>query len=133
MGQQYIDAVMNIMSLGYDRDEVERAMAAGFNNPDRAVEYLMSVRGRCSWPVGGSGEVVQSLLCRAFQSMPFVLLAVKERHRPCRRGRGKGRGRRREKGRGKQKLVMMFWSRSCSRDLRKLLSNLQQGRDKVSL
>ena len=43
-GQAYHEAVENLVSFGYDTEEVKRAMAASFNNPDRAFEYLQSVR-----------------------------------------------------------------------------------------
>ncbi len=43
-GAEYESAVARIVDMGFDRSEVEAALSKSFNNPDRAVEYLFSVR-----------------------------------------------------------------------------------------
>jgi UV excision repair protein RAD23 len=43
-GKAFETAVSNMVEMGFPREEVIRAMRAAFNNPDRAVEYLMNVR-----------------------------------------------------------------------------------------
>jgi UV excision repair protein RAD23 len=43
-GDNLQTSINNMIEMGYTRDEVMRAMRASYNNPDRAVEYLLTVR-----------------------------------------------------------------------------------------
>lgn len=52
-GSEYETMLTEIMSMGYERERVVAALRASYNNPHRAVEYLLTVRGMPGW--GGSG------------------------------------------------------------------------------
>lgn len=42
MGAERNEAITNMEAMGFERSQIEAAMRAAFNNPDRAVEYLLT-------------------------------------------------------------------------------------------
>jgi UV excision repair protein RAD23 len=43
MGEEYNKVVEEICKMGFTTDDVKKALGAAFNNPDRAIEYLINV------------------------------------------------------------------------------------------
>jgi UV excision repair protein RAD23 len=41
-GEALQTSIQNMIEMGFPRDDVQRALRASFNNPERAVEYLMT-------------------------------------------------------------------------------------------
>ena len=45
--EQTIQQIMDMGGGNWDRDTVSRALRAAYNNPERAIDYLYSVRLNC--------------------------------------------------------------------------------------
>lgn len=95
VGEELERSVQELMSMGFERDAVTRAMKASFNNPARAIEYLLNgipadaPPVRPPGPVGrplimpGPGIAVQPLIAPAPGPVPAPRPAVVIAPRPA--------------------------------------------------
>lgn len=60
-GESYEKTVQEMTEMGFPREEVLRAMRASYNNPDRAVEYLLSGSIPDDLPEGNSAQQPRNL------------------------------------------------------------------------
>ncbi|KAF7458147.1 UV excision repair protein Rad23 protein [Cryptosporidium felis] len=58
VGPELEETITNIVNMGFERDQVVRAMRAAFNNPDRAVEYLTSGISIPENPISSAPNVI---------------------------------------------------------------------------
>uniref|UniRef100_A0AAQ4R9U3 UV excision repair protein RAD23 n=1 Tax=Gasterosteus aculeatus aculeatus TaxID=481459 RepID=A0AAQ4R9U3_GASAC len=69
-GAEYESMLTEIMSMGYERERVVAALRASFNNPHRAVEYLLT--GIPSSPVQESNPPAQAPLSGPPEAPPLA-------------------------------------------------------------
>jgi hypothetical protein len=74
MGAALETSVTEMCSMGFPRDQVMRALRASYNNPHRAVEYLMNASGvsagkgsdwKLTFALIGNPRIVRASRCRA--------------------------------------------------------------------
>ncbi|RDA83488.1 hypothetical protein CP532_7042 [Ophiocordyceps camponoti-leonardi (nom. inval.)] len=83
MGAQRAEAIANMEAMGFERTQIEAAMRAAFNNPDRAVEYLLN---------GIPENVQQEQQQRAAPAAPSAAAAPAAAAQPASEAQGGGDG-----------------------------------------